>query len=62
MHSKSEQRINTLVNVAGNSVGMLTGSLGVAIGIGTFVQNSEIAYALVGVLGGGYLIYLGSKE
>jgi threonine/homoserine/homoserine lactone efflux protein len=48
-----------LVNVAGNSVGMLTGSLGVAIGIGTFVQNSEIAYALVGVLGGGYLIYLG---
>lgn len=48
-----------LVNVAGNSVGMLTGSLGVAIGIGTFVQNSEIAYVLVGVLGGGYLIYLG---
>ena len=48
-----------LVNVAGNSVGMLTGSLGVAIGIGTFVQNSEIAYAVVGILGGGYLIYLG---
>jgi threonine/homoserine/homoserine lactone efflux protein len=48
-----------LVNVAGNSVGMFTGSLGVAIGIGTFVQNSEIAYAVVGILGGGYLIYLG---
>lgn len=48
-----------LVNVAGNSVGMLTGSLAVAIGIGSFVQSSDIAYAVVGVLGGGYLIYLG---
>jgi threonine/homoserine/homoserine lactone efflux protein len=48
-----------LVNVAGNSVGMLIGSLAVAIGIGTFVQSSDIAYALVGVLGGGYLVYLG---
>ncbi|KGA10210.1 MAG: hypothetical protein GM48_1315 [actinobacterium acIB-AMD-7] len=48
-----------LVNVAGNSVGMFIGSLGVAIGIGTFVQSSDIAYALVGVLGGGYLVYLG---
>jgi len=34
-----------LVNVAGNSVGMFTGSLAVAIGIGTFVQSSDIAYA-----------------
>ena len=48
-----------LVNVAGNSVGMLTGSLAVAIGIGSFVQSSDIAFAAVGVLGGGYLIYLG---
>ncbi|MBM3681902.1 MAG: LysE family translocator [Actinobacteria bacterium] len=48
-----------LVNVAGNSVGMFIGSLGVAIGVGTFVQSSDIAYALVGVLGGGYLVYLG---
>lgn len=48
-----------LVNVAGNSVGMLLGSLAVAIGIGTFVQSSDIAYAIVGVLGGGYLVYLG---
>ena len=48
-----------LVNVAGNSVGMLTGSLAVAIGIGSFVQSSDVAYAVVGVLGGGYLIYLG---
>ena len=48
-----------LVNVAGNSVGMLTGSLAVAIGIGSFVQSSDIAFAVVGVLGGGYLIYLG---
>ena len=48
-----------LVNVAGNSVGMLTGSLAVAIGIGSFVQSSDFAYAVVGVLGGGYLIYLG---
>lgn len=48
-----------LVNVAGNSVGMFIGSLAVAIGIGTFVQSSDIAYALVGVLGGGYLVYLG---
>ena len=38
---------------------MFIGSLGVAIGIGTFVQSSDIAYALVGVLGGGYLVYLG---
>jgi threonine/homoserine/homoserine lactone efflux protein len=48
-----------LVNVAGNSVGMLTGSLAVAIGIGSFVQSSDIGFAVVGVLGGGYLIYLG---
>ena len=48
-----------LVNVAGNSVGMLIGSLAVAIGIGSFVQSSDVAYAVVGVLGGGYLIYLG---
>lgn len=48
-----------LVNVAGNSVGMFIGSLAVAIGIGTFVQSSDIAYALVGVLGGSYLVYLG---
>ena len=48
-----------LVHVAGNSVGMLTGSLAVAIGIGSFVQSSDVAYAVVGVLGGGYLIYLG---
>lgn len=48
-----------LVNVAGNSVGMFLGSLAVAIGIGTFVQSSDIAYAIVGVLGGGYLVYLG---
>ena len=38
---------------------MFIGSLAVAIGIGTFVQSSYIAYALVGVLGGGYLVYLG---
>jgi threonine/homoserine/homoserine lactone efflux protein len=48
-----------LVNVAGNSVGMFIGSLGVAIGIGTLVQTSKVAYALVGILGGSYLIYLG---
>ena len=48
-----------LVNVAGNSVGMLIGSLAVAIGIGSFVQSSDVAYVVVGVLGGGYLIYLG---
>lgn len=48
-----------LVNVAGNSVGMFLGSLAVAIGIGTFVQSSDVAYAIVGVLGGGYLVYLG---
>jgi threonine/homoserine/homoserine lactone efflux protein len=45
--------------VAGNSVGMFTGSLGVAIGIGSLVQSSNIAYAIVGVAGGGYLVYLG---
>ena len=48
-----------LVNVAGNSVGMFTGSLGVAIGIGSLVQSSDVAYAIVGVAGGGYLVYLG---
>ena len=48
-----------LVNVAGNSVGMFTGSLGVAIGIGSLVQSSNIAYAIVGEAGGGYLVYLG---
>jgi len=51
-----------LVNVLGNSIGMFIGSLGVAIGIGTFVQDSEVAYLAVGVAGGGYLVYLGYES
>ncbi len=52
-------RRDALLTVAGNALGLLVQSALVAVGLGAVLAASSVAYTIVKLLGGGYLVYLG---
>lgn len=48
-----------VLSVLGNNLGAYVSVILVSFGIGPIIQRSQIAFILVSVLGGSYLIYLG---
>ncbi|MGH2927032.1 MAG: LysE family translocator, partial [Solirubrobacteraceae bacterium] len=56
----SGQRVATL-SVLGNALGEYLQVLAVAFGIGTLVEDSAVAFNVLRLLGGLYLIYLGVR-
>ncbi len=52
-------RRTALLTVLGNSTGALVQMLLVALGLGTLVERSLVAYNVVKLVGAGYLIFLG---
>ena len=50
-----------LATVAGNSAGSFVLAVAVAIGVGTVVQTSAIAYTTIKLIGAAYLVYLGVR-
>ena len=52
-------RTIALMTVAGNALGMLVLSAGVAIGLGPILQSSALLYSIVQWAGGFYLIWMG---
>lgn len=52
-------RAIAIATALGNSLGMLSLSILVALGLGPILQESELAFLSVQILGGAYLLYLG---
>lgn len=48
-----------LLTCAGNSIGILLWACAAALGVAALVTASEVAYAVLKVVGGGYLVWLG---
>ncbi len=52
-------RTIAVLTVLGNTIGVFVLSIGVALGLGPILQNSDLLYSLVQIIGGTYIIYLG---
>lgn len=52
-------RTIAVLTVLGNTIGVFVLSIGVALGLGPILQQSELMYSLVQILGGTYIIWLG---
>ncbi len=52
-------RIGGLLSVLGNAVGIFTIAVLVAFGVGAIIEQSIVAFTVVKIAGGGYMIYLG---
>jgi len=52
-------RATAIATVAGNALGMFSLSILIAFGLGPILEQSELAFISVQILGGLYLIYLG---
>ena len=52
-------RATAVATVAGNVMGAFALSIVVAVGLGPILQSSDLAFIVVQVFGGGYLVYLG---
>ena len=52
-------RTIAVLTVLGNTLGVFVLSIGVALGLGPVLQNSDLAYSLVQIIGGAYIIWLG---
>ena len=52
-------RTTALLTVLGNSLGLLTALLLVAVGLGDVVATSDVVYAVLKYAGAAYLLYLG---
>ncbi len=52
-------RTIAVLTVLGNTLGVFVLSIGVALGLGPILQQSELMYSLVQILGGAYIIWLG---
>jgi threonine/homoserine/homoserine lactone efflux protein len=52
-------RIGGLLSVLGNAVGIFTVAVLVAFGVGAIIEQSIVAFTVVKIAGGGYMIYLG---
>src|SRR5690606_2065434 len=55
-------RREALVSVVGNSAGVFIHVLLVALGVGALLAASEVAFVVLKVVGGLYLIYLGVQQ
>jgi len=54
-------RRTALASVVGNAVGVQVVAICVALGVGTLVERSELAFTLVKLAGGAYLVWLGIR-
>lgn len=54
-------RRTALLTVLGGAVGSFVSAVAIAIGVGTLIQTSAIAFAILKYAGAGYLIYLGIR-
>jgi threonine/homoserine/homoserine lactone efflux protein len=52
-------RMGGLLSVLGNAVGIFTVAVLVAFGVGAIIEQSIVAFTVVKIAGGGYMIYLG---
>lgn len=52
-------RIGGLLSVVGNAVGIFTIAVAVAFGVGAIIEQSIVAFTVVKIAGGAYMIYLG---
>jgi threonine/homoserine/homoserine lactone efflux protein len=52
-------RIGGLLSVLGNAIGIFTVAVLVAFGVGAIIEQSIVAFTVVKIAGGGYMIYLG---
>ncbi|MEO6944471.1 MAG: LysE family translocator [Lacisediminihabitans sp.] len=52
-------RVGGLLSVLGNAVGILTVALAVAFGVGAIIEESVVAFIVIKVAGGCYMVYLG---
>lgn len=57
--SLSLGRMGGLLSVIGNSMGALVAGIAVALGVGYLIAESVIAFTIIKIAGGLYLIYLG---
>jgi threonine/homoserine/homoserine lactone efflux protein len=54
-------RIGGLLSVLGNALGIFTVALAAAFGVGAIIERSAVAFTVLKIAGGCYLIYLGIK-
>jgi threonine/homoserine/homoserine lactone efflux protein len=52
-------RVGALLSVAGNAVGMFLQVVGIALGLGTLLEQSVLLFSIVKFAGAGFLVYLG---
>lgn len=52
-------RIGGLLSVLGNAIGIFTVALAVAFGVGAIIEESVVAFTVIKIAGGCYMIYLG---
>lgn len=52
-------RVGGLLSVLGNAVGIFTIAVAVAFGVGAIIEQSIVAFTVVKIAGGAYMIYLG---
>jgi threonine/homoserine/homoserine lactone efflux protein len=52
-------RTIAVLTVLGNTLGVFVLSIGVALGLGPILQNSDLLYSLIQIVGGAYIIWLG---
>lgn len=57
--SLSLGRLGGLLSVVGNSLGALVAAVAVALGVGYLIAESVVAFTIIKIAGGLYLIYLG---
>jgi threonine/homoserine/homoserine lactone efflux protein len=52
-------RIGGLLSVLGNALGIFTVAVAVAFGVGAIIESSIVAFTVIKIVGGAYMIYLG---
>jgi threonine/homoserine/homoserine lactone efflux protein len=52
-------KVGGLLSVVGNALGIFTIALGVALGIGTVIEESVVVFTVIKIVGAAYMIYLG---
>jgi threonine/homoserine/homoserine lactone efflux protein len=52
-------RIGGLLSVVGNAIGVFAMAVAVAFGVGAIIEQSIVAFTVVKIAGGAYMIYLG---
>ena len=52
-------RVGALLSVAGNAIGMFFQVVGIALGLGTLLEQSVLLFSIVKFAGAAFLVYLG---